>query len=178
MKRESIVLGGGCFWCIEAVFLEVDGVVEVESGYAGGSTGAPDYEAVCSGRTGHAEVVRLGFDADRLTLAELLAIFFGIHDPTTVDRQGHDVGSQYRSIILTSDDRQYETAQSVIAELTTRGAFVGPIVTEVVPLEAFYPAEAYHQRYFEHHPAQGYCRAVIAPKISAFRRAFAARRRT
>jgi peptide-methionine (S)-S-oxide reductase len=178
VKRESIVLGGGCFWCIEAVFLEVDGVVEVQPGYAGGSTAAPDYEAVCSGRTGHAEVVRLGFDADRLTLAELLAIFFGIHDPTTVDRQGHDVGSQYRSIILTSDDRQYETAQSVIASLTARGAFVGPIVTEVAPLEAFHPAEAYHQRYFEHHPAQGYCRAVIAPKIAAFRREFSARRRT
>ncbi|MET0507810.1 MAG: peptide-methionine (S)-S-oxide reductase MsrA [Burkholderiaceae bacterium] len=177
MKCESIVVGGGCFWCLEAVFLEVDGVVEVESGYAGGSVANPDYDSVCSGRTGHAEVVRLVFDSDRLPLADLLAIFFAIHDPTTPDRQGHDVGSQYRSIILTANESQRDTARQVIAALVASDGFDDPLVTEVVPLDAFYPAEADHRRYYEQHPAQGYCRAVIAPKLSAFRREFAARRR-
>jgi peptide-methionine (S)-S-oxide reductase len=177
MKRESVVVGGGCFWCLEAVFLEVDGVVEVESGYAGGSVVHPDYETVCSGRTGHAEVVRLVFDADRLPLEDLLAIFFAIHDPTTPDRQGHDVGSQYRSIILTSDARQDDIARRAIAALEASDGFDGPLVTQIVALDAFYPAEAEHRRYYEQHPAQGYCRAVIAPKLSAFRRGFAARRR-
>lgn len=177
MARETIVLGGGCFWCLEAVFVEVDGVLQVQSGYAGGSAAFPDYEAICSGETGHAEVVRVVFDTERLTLADLLAVFFGVHDPTTPSRQGHDVGSQYRSIILVADASQASIARAVIDDLTQRQVFDDPIVTEVVPLGPFYPAEDFHHRYFERHPDQGYCRTVISPKVAAFRRDFAVRRR-
>lgn len=178
MARETIVLGGGCFWCLEAVFVEVDGVDQVQSGYAGGSTVDPDYESVCSGSTDHAEVVRITFDPDRLPLADLLAIFFGTHDPTTLNRQGHDVGTQYRSVIMTADARQDEVARAVITDLQARRLFDDPIVTEVAPLAAFYPAEPFHHRYFERHPDQGYCRAVISPKVAAFRRDFASRLRS
>ena len=173
MARETIVLGGGCFWCLEAMFVEIDGVLQVQSGYAGGTSPAPDYESICSGTTGHAEVVRILFDDERLALADLLAIFFGVHDPTTVNRQGHDVGSQYRSIILVADGTQAATARAVVDELAARQVFDDPIVTEIAPLGHFHPAEAFHHRYFERHPEQGYCRTVISPKVTAFRREFA-----
>lgn len=177
MARETIVLGGGCFWCLEAVFVEVDGVLQVQSGYAGGTDPAPDYEAVCSGTTGHAEVVRILFDSDRLALADLLAIFFGVHDPTTLNRQGHDVGSQYRSVILVTNEGQAGIARAVVEDLSARQCFDDPVVTDIDALGPFYPAEGFHHRYFERHPEQGYCRAVISPKLAAFRREFATHRR-
>jgi len=148
-------------------------VLQVQSGYAGGVAAFPDYEAVCSGLTGHAEVVRIAFDTDRLALAELLAIFFGVHDPTTPNRQGHDVGSQYRSIILVADANQASIVAAVMDDLTRRQVFDDAIVTEVAPIGPFYPAEGFHHRYFERHPDLGYCRAVISPKVAAFRRTFA-----
>jgi len=175
MDRQVAVLGGGCFWCLEAVFLEVEGVLSVESGYAGGRTKDPTYEEVCGGETGHAEVVRVAFDADRLTFRELLRIFFAIHDPTTLNRQGADIGTQYRSVILHSDDAQRDAANAMIASLDSEGVFDRPIVTQVVPLGDFYPAEAYHQRYYERNPYQGYCMAVVGPKVTKFRRQFASR---
>ena len=177
MNRQTAVLGGGCFWCLEAVYLEVDGVLAVESGYAGGHVDNPGYEEVCGGGTGHAEVVRVEFDADRISYREILAIFFGIHDPTTKDRQGADVGTQYRSVIFHLDDDQRAQAEAVIAQLEAQRVFDRPIVTELARLPHWYPAEAYHQRYYERNPYQGYCMAVVGPKVAKFRRTFASRLR-
>jgi len=167
--REAATLGGGCFWCLEAVYQEVRGVESVVSGYAGGETEDPGYREVCSGSTGHAEVVRITFDPDRIGYRDLLEIFFTIHDPTTRDRQGADVGSQYRSIILHHDEEQRRVARDVIRSLEAEGVFDDPIVTEVEPLERFYRAEEEHQDYFRRNPGAPYCRAVVAPKVSKLR---------
>jgi len=175
---ETATLGGGCFWCLEAVYEDVRGVERVVSGYAGGAEPNPTYEQVCSGRTGHAEVVQLTFDPAEISYRELLEIFFTIHDPTTPNRQGGDVGPQYRSIVLAHDDAQAETARAVMAELAAEGVWEAPIVTQVVPLDRFWPAEAYHQHYFARNPRQAYCQVVVAPKVAKFRQKFAGRRRT
>ena len=174
---RSITLGGGCFWCTEAVFLDVDGVVAVEPGYAGGQVANPSYEDVCGGQTGHAEVVRVTYDPDRIKLRQILAIFFTIHDPTTLNRQGHDVGTQYRSVIFHHDEEQAAAARSFIAELEQEKVFADPIVTEVAPLSDYSTAEPYHHRYFERHPGQGYCTMVVAPKLAKFRKMHAGLRR-
>jgi len=173
MDRQVAVLAGGCFWCLEAVFLEVKGVLSVESGYCGGTLPDPSYEEVCGGRTGHAEAVRIEFDAQQIGYRDLLGIFFGIHDPTTLDRQGHDVGSQYRSAIFFVDEAQQRDARDAIGQLERERVFDTPIVTQLVPLGRWYPAEPYHQRYFERNPHQGYCRAVVSPKVAKFRQRFA-----
>lgn len=170
--RAVATLGGGCFWCLEAVFEEVAGVTDVRSGYAGGQTERPDYRSVCSGDTGHAEVVQVTYDPDAISYEEILLVFFGVHDPTTRDRQGADVGPQYRSIILYSDDGQRAAAERVIGDLERQQVFDRPIVTEVVPLGDFWPAEPYHQDYFRNNPQQGYCQVVIAPKLAKFRQEF------
>jgi len=167
---QVLVLGGGCFWCTEAVFVRVRGVLDVESGYCNGQTVQPSYEQVCTGRTGHAEVVRLTYDPDQVTLDELLDIFFLVHDATTLNRQGHDVGSQYRSGIYTSNPEQRQHAEQRVRELQAQGV---PAVTEVAPLANYWPAEDYHQDFFERNPDQGYCLAVAAPKVSKFRATFA-----
>ena len=173
---EVAILGGGCFWCVEAVYLDVDGVTRVESGYAGGHLRNPSYERVCDGDTGHAEVVRVEFDPARISYRDILNIFFAIHDPTTLNRQGNDVGPQYRSAIFTEDDAQRDIARSVIDEVTKAGIHDGKIVTEVTPLNGnYWPAEAYHQNYFAQHPNQGYCAVVVAPKVSKFRKQFSHR---
>ena len=169
---DTAVLGGGCFWCLEAVFDELAGVVSVESGYAGGARANPSYEDVCSGRTGHAEVVRVTFDPAVLSFRELLTVFFSIHDPTTRDRQGNDVGTQYRSVIFCQDDAQRATAESLIAELGNAGLWRGSIVTEIAGAAPFHPAEDYHQEYFARNPAQPYCQVVVAPKVAKFRKNF------
>ena len=174
---ETITLGGGCFWCLEAVFLDVDGVLSVESGYSNGHVVNPSYEQVCTGDTGHAEVVNVEFDAQRISLREILEIFFVIHDPTTLNRQGNDVGTQYRSGIYTHDEEQARIAREVIAELEASRIHRSPVVTEVLPVANYWRAEVYHQRYFENHPNQGYCAFVVAPKLEKFRKSFAARRR-
>ncbi len=166
-KREEIVtLGGGCFWCMEAVFNEIKGVVKVESGYSGGNLESPSYEQVSSGTTGHAEVVQITFDPDIISFKEILDIFFATHDPTTSNRQGNDVGTQYRSIILYHNDEQKSIAGQVIQELNSEKTYSAPIVTQVEPFKAFYAAEEYHRDYFKSHPEQPYCRIVIAPKIN------------
>lgn len=174
---EQATLGGGCFWCLEAVFERIAGVRTIVSGYAGGQVASPSYEAVCGGKTGHAEVVQLDFDPAVIGYRDLLEIFFTIHDPTTLNRQGHDSGTQYRSAIYSHDAVQAETARALIAELSASGIFPRPIVTEVTPLERFWPAEAYHQQYFRRHPAQPYCSAVIGPKVAALRTRWAPRLR-
>lgn len=171
--RQSAVFGGGCFWCLEAVFLEVRGVVAVESGYAGGHDPAPTYESVCRGTTGHAEVVRVEFDPQAVSYEQLTRVFFAIHDPTTKDRQGADIGSQYRSIVLVQDDEQEATARRVMEELNDSGALPAPIVTELARLERFHPAEAYHRDYYRSHAQQPYCQVVISPKMAKFRASFA-----
>jgi len=171
-KTETAFLGGGCFWCQEALFLHIKGVVSVTSGYAGGTLSNPIYEQVCTGKTGHAEVVKIDYDPEIISFKELLYIFFYVHDPTTKDRQGSDIGTQYRSVILYADEKQKQTAEQVIEELEDKKAFRGPIVTEVMPLKNFYRAEEYHQRYFEKNPAKGYCQAVIAPKIDKLEKEF------
>jgi peptide-methionine (S)-S-oxide reductase len=175
---ETITLGGGCFWCLEAVYTLVDGVTAVESGYANGHVPAPTYEQVCGGDTGHAEVVRVSFDPARIALRELLEIFFVIHDPTTLNRQGADVGSQYRSGIYFETPSQQAVAREVLAEVAASGVVRQPVVTELLPLANYSRAEDYHQRYFENHPGQGYCAMVVAPKVEKFRRTFASRVRT
>lgn len=169
-ERETATLGGGCFWCLEAAFLELRGVERVVSGYSGGKRPNPTYEQVCSGATGHAEVVQVTFDPAVISYADLLSVFFTIHDPTTPNRQGADVGTQYRSVIFTHDAAQKETAERVIRELEAERVWPDPIVTEVTPLETFWPAEAYHQDYYARNPYQGYCQAVIAPKVAKLRR--------
>jgi peptide-methionine (S)-S-oxide reductase len=174
-EHETATLGGGCFWCLEAVYKELKGVESVVSGYAGGKVENPTYEQVCGGRTGHAEVVQITYDPKVVTFGDLLDVFFTIHDPTTKDRQGADVGPQYRSIILYHDDAQKAAAERAIAAVGEQKLWRAPLVTEVVPLETFYPAEAYHQDYFENNPGQGYCRAIIAPKVAKFRKEHLAR---
>jgi len=171
----TATLGGGCFWCLEAVFQRLEGVSRVTSGYAGGHTPDPDYYSVCSGRTGHAEVVQIEYDPERIGFESLLEVFFTIHDPTTRDRQGNDVGPQYRSIILWHDEQQRDIAQEVIARLDGSGAWPEPIVTEVAPLERFHPAESYHHDYYRQNSAQPYCQIVIAPKLRKARERFGER---
>jgi len=177
MPMETATLGGGCFWCLEAVFVELKGVESVRSGYAGGGVADPTYEQVCSGRTGHAEVVRVTFDPAVIPFEDLLRVFFAIHDPTTPNRQGADAGTQYRSVILYESEAQREAAGRIITEIDAAGVWDDAIVTEVVPLEAFYPAESYHADYFARNPAQAYCQIVIAPKVAKFRKQFVDRLR-
>jgi len=167
---ETATLGGGCFWCLEAVYRELNGVEKVVSGYAGGRMPQPSYEAVCSGVTGHAEVVQVTFDPSMISYKDLLEVFFTIHDPTTMNRQGGDVGTQYRSVILWHDPAQRATAEQVKSEISTSGLWSGPIVTEILPIEQFFPAEDYHQEYFARNPYQPYCMAVVAPKVAKFRK--------
>ncbi|WP_151445499.1 peptide-methionine (S)-S-oxide reductase MsrA [Lacisediminimonas profundi] len=170
MATETVTLGGGCFWCLEAVYQEVKGVLQVESGYTGGKIDNPDYEQVCSGTTGHAEVVRLTFDPDLISYRQLLVIFFTIHDPTTLNRQGNDAGTQYRSVIYFHTPQQQEIAKRVIAEMAQ--VWDAPIVTELSPATTYYKAEAYHQNYFRNNPNQGYCAFVVAPKVAKLRKTF------
>ncbi len=171
MATETATLGGGCFWCLEAVYQELKGVQHVESGYAGGHTPHPTYEQVCDGATGHAEVVQVEFDPSVVSYREILEIFFTIHDPTTPNRQGNDVGTQYRSAIYYHSAEQQETARQVIACMAN--VWDAPIVTELGPVQAYYKAEDYHQNYFRQHPLQGYCAFVVAPKVAKFRKVFA-----
>jgi peptide-methionine (S)-S-oxide reductase len=163
LHDNQIVLGGGCFWCLEAVYQRIDGIESVVSGYAGGQVEDPTYEAVCTGRTGHAEVVLITFNPQKTSLKKVLDLFWQAHDPTTPNRQGHDVGTQYRSAIYYSTEEQRHVAEESMAEAGSR--FSEPIVTEIAPLERFYPAESYHQDYFNSHPFAGYCRVIIAPKL-------------
>ncbi|KQZ31807.1 peptide-methionine (S)-S-oxide reductase MsrA [Duganella sp. Root1480D1] len=173
---EVAILGGGCFWCTEAVYLEAKGVTKVESGYMGGAQPNPTYEQVCTGETGHAEVVRLEFDPSQISYRDLLVIFFTIHDPTTLNRQGNDVGTQYRSVIFYENPEQEATARQVIAEMAH--VWDAPIVTELAPAAPFYKAEDYHQNYFAQHPLQGYCAFVVAPKVAKFRKMYADKLKT
>ncbi|MSS72833.1 MAG: bifunctional methionine sulfoxide reductase B/A protein [Candidatus Latescibacteria bacterium] len=174
-SREIATLGGGCFWCLEAVFEELKGVDAAVSGYAGGKVPNPSYEAVCSGKTGHAEVVQVTFDPSVISLKDLLQVYFTIHDPTTLNRQGADVGTQYRSAIFVHSPAQKEVAEQVVREITEKHIWDRPIVTEITPLPTFYPAEEYHQEYYQQNPDQGYCRIVIAPKVAKFRKEFMAK---
>ena len=169
---QKATLAGGCFWCLEAVFDELKGVTSVESGYAGGHVPNPSYQAVCTGMTGHAEVVQVTFDPSVVSYEDLLRVFFTIHDPTTLNRQGADVGTQYRSAIFTHDDAQRAAAEAVIREISESRLWANPIVTEVKPLDKFYVAENYHQEYFVNNPNQPYCRVVIEPKVAKFRKHF------
>ena len=173
-QREEIVLGGGCFWCLEAVFREVRGVQECVSGYAGGHLARPSYEEVCGGHTGHAEVVQISFDPQVVSLRDLLRIFFTVHDPTTHHRQGADVGPQYRSLILYRGSAQKEAAEEIMREIAAAGIWGRALVTELTELEEFFPAEGYHQEYFERNPNAPYCRVVIEPKVQKFRQKFQA----
>jgi peptide-methionine (S)-S-oxide reductase len=173
-KTQVAILAGGCFWCLEAVFDELEGVLSVESGYSGGMAPNPNYRQVCTGLTGHAEVVRVTFDPSALSFAILLRVFFAIHDPTTLNRQGADVGTQYRSAIFYLDDSQHGTALEVMREIDQAGLWPNPIITELAPFEAFYVAEDYHQEYFANNPTQPYCMAVVAPKVAKFRKQFLA----
>jgi peptide-methionine (S)-S-oxide reductase len=175
MAMETATLGGGCFWCIEGALRHLDGVSRAESGYAGGHVPNPTYEQVCGKQTGHAEVVQIDFDPAKIGYADLLRMFFTLHDPTTVDRQGNDVGPQYRSIILTHSPEQERIAREVIAEIDGSGIWGGKAVTQVEPLTQFYPAEPEHQDYFARNPWSGYCRVVVAPKVTKFRKTFADR---
>lgn len=173
--HQFATLGGGCFWCLEAVYEEVQGVVDVESGYAGGHEPKPTYAAVCDGTTGHAEIVRLEFDPQQISYRELLEIFFVIHDPTTLNRQGNDSGTQYRSVIFFHSDDQRQVAQDVIREAQTQ--WNKPIVTQVLPAPEYHRAEKYHQEYYRHNPAAGYCMFVVSPKVAKFRKTFTAKRK-
>lgn len=172
---QVATLAGGCFWCLEAVFDELQGVESVESGYAGGTVPNPTYYEVCGGETGHAEAVRVTFNPDVLSYRDLLRVFFTIHDPTTLNRQGNDVGTQYRSAIFYHDEEQKRVAGEVMSEIEAAGIWSAPLVTELQPFEAFYPAEDYHQEYFKKNPWQPYCRVVVAPKVAKFRQTFAER---
>ena len=172
MHEEVATLAGGCFWCLEAVYQEVKGVHRVVSGYAGGHVVDPTYKAVTTGRTGHAEVVLIIFDPDVVSYRQLLEVFFTIHDPTTLNRQGNDVGTQYRSAIFTHSPKQAETARTVIRELEAEGLWRNPVVTQIEPLDTFYVAEDYHQNYYRTNPNQGYCQFVVAPKVAKFRKKF------
>jgi peptide-methionine (S)-S-oxide reductase len=170
--RQTATLGGGCFWCLEAVFLELQGVTKVASGYAGGTLSNPSYQAVCSGLTGHAEVVQVEFDPAQLSYRDLLRVFFTTHDPTTLNRQGADIGTQYRSVIFYHDAEQQRIAAEVMAEITSAGLFPDPLVTELAPAGDFFPAEDYHQEYYRYNSQQPYCQVVIAPKLAKFRRQY------
>lgn len=174
-QTQTATLAGGCFWCLEAVFDNLQGVTDVVSGYAGGTTVNPTYRQVCTGETGHAEVVQIRFEPSIISYRELLEVFFSIHDPTTLNRKGADVGTQYRSAIFYHSPEQKKTAEETIAALTEEEVWAEPIVTEVVPLDVFYPAEDYHQEYFAKNPAQGYCQMVVAPKVAKFRQKFSSR---
>jgi peptide-methionine (S)-S-oxide reductase len=174
-STESITLGGGCFWCTEAVYERVQGVTAVESGYANGHVLHPNYEQVCTGNTGHNEVVRVSFDPAQISLREILEIFFVVHDPTTLNRQGNDVGTQYRSGIYFSSPEQERVAREVLDEIAASGTYRSPVVTELKPLDNYSRAEDYHQHYFAQHPGQGYCAFVVAPKVEKFRKTFAHR---
>jgi peptide-methionine (S)-S-oxide reductase len=165
-------LGGGCFWCLEAVFEQLRGVERVQSGYSGGSVANPSYDAVCGGRTGHAEVVQVSFDPAQVDYRELLEVFFTIHDPTTLNRQGGDVGTQYRSVIFTHSPEQEQVAREVMRDVEAEGVWDSPLVTQVEPLREFYPAEDYHQSYFQRNGQQPYCSVVIAPKVAKFRKQY------
>ncbi|HWF08863.1 MAG TPA: peptide-methionine (S)-S-oxide reductase MsrA [Bryobacteraceae bacterium] len=178
MAQETATLGGGCFWCVEAVFREAAGITSVVSGYMGGRRPNPTYEQVCSGATGHVEVVQLTFDPAIVGFRDVLEIFFATHDPTTLNRQGNDSGTQYRSVIFYHSPEQKAAAEEVIRELTAEKAFSDPIVTAVEPAMEFYPAEGYHQQYFENHPFQPYCAFVVSPKVQKFRKKFSARMKT
>jgi peptide-methionine (S)-S-oxide reductase len=169
---QTAVLGGGCFWCLEAVFDRLKGVLSVQSGYAGGSVPSPSYDDVCSGRTGHAEVVRVEFDPSVLSFGDLLRVFFSIHDPTTKDRQGNDIGTQYRSVIYVQTPAQRAEAERIVDELGRKGLWRNKIVTEIADAANFYPAEDYHQQYFERNSRQPYCQAVVAPKVAKFRKEY------
>jgi peptide-methionine (S)-S-oxide reductase len=173
MATEIATLGGGCFWCVEAVYQQLKGIQAVESGYSGGRNPNPTYEEVCDGSTGHAEVVRVSFDPAVVSYREILEVFFTIHDPTTLNRQGNDVGTQYRSVIYFHSPQQQDIARHVIAEMAN--VWDAPIVTELSPAETYYKAEDYHQNYFRQHPLQGYCAFVVAPKVAKFRQTFAGR---
>jgi len=175
MSEELATLGGGCFWCLEAVFKDLRGVQSVTSGYAGGHVPNPSYKQVCTGTTGHAEVVQISFDPNEITYGDLLRVFFAVHDPTTRDRQGNDIGPQYRSIILTNSDAQQQTAEAVMREIAETRLWPAPLTTEIEPLEAFYPAEPEHHDYFARNPWSGYCQVVVAPKVAKFRKQFAER---
>ena len=171
-QREVATLAGGCFWCLEAAFSQLKGVEQVESGYAGGSVRSPSYEAVCTGTTGHAEVVQITFDPQVISFSDLLHVFFTIHDPTTLNQQGGDVGTQYRSAVFYHSPAQKAEVERVIAELAAERVWDDPIVTEVKPLREFYPAEEYHRDYYRRNPNQGYCRAVVAPKVAKVRKLY------
>jgi peptide-methionine (S)-S-oxide reductase len=174
-QKQVITIGGGCFWCLEPLFDDLVGVEKVEVGYSGGSGKNPTYQQVCTGTTGHAEVVQITFDPQVISFGEILQIFFTVHDPTTMNRQGADVGTQYRSIVLYRDDEQKETAEQVVREIEAAKIWDAPIVTQIVQLQAFYRAESYHQGYFDANPQAAYCQAVIAPKVVKFRKRFAVR---
>jgi peptide-methionine (S)-S-oxide reductase len=171
---ETATLAAGCFWCVEAVFDDLKGVEDVVSGYSGGHTDHPTYQQVCSETTGHAEVVQIRFDPEDLSFADLLRVYFTVHDPTTLNRQGNDIGSSYRSAIFYHSEQQRQTAEEVIAEITAEGLYPNAIVTEVTPFDKFWPAEDYHQEYFANNPNQPYCASVVAPKVAKFRRKFVA----
>jgi len=171
-KTEQATLGGGCFWCVESAFLQVKGIESVKSGYTGGHTENPTYEQVCTGGTGHAEVAQLTYDPEQISYRQILEIFFTLHDPTQVNRQGNDIGTQYRTSIFYHNDEQKQEAENIIAELENDGAFADPIVTEVTKLETFYPAEDYHENYYARNPENPYCQAVISPKLAKFRKTF------
>jgi peptide-methionine (S)-S-oxide reductase len=171
-KSEIATLGGGCFWCLDAIYADLIGVEKVESGYSGGNKGNPNYQEVSSGNTGHAEVVQITFDPSLITYEDVLKIFFTFHDPTTVNRQGADVGSQYRSVILYYHESQRASAERIIDEITTEKIWSDPIVTQILPYEQFFIAEEYHQDYFKRNPNQGYCQVVIAPKVTKFRKLY------
>src|SRR5580698_1587095 len=175
MAEETATLGGGCFWCVEAVYSESAGIISVVSGYMGGRSANPTYEEVCSGRSGHVEVVEITFNPAVIGYRDVLEIFFATHDPTTLNRQGNDSGTQYRSVVFYHSPEQRLTAEELIRQLTAEKAFADPIVTAVEPATEFYPAENYHQNYFENHPRQPYCAFVVAPKVKKFRKKFAAR---
>lgn len=172
---QQITLGGGCFWCIEGAFKQVRGVLKAQSGYAGGDKAEPTYEEVCTGQTGHAEVVQITFEPTALSVREILEIFFALHDPTQLNRQGNDVGTQYRSAIFYQTEEQRAEAEKIIEEMRAEGTWQDEIVTEVVPLEKFWPAEDYHDNYVERNPQNAYCQAVVSPKLAKFKRTFAER---
>lgn len=172
---ETATLAAGCFWCVEAIFDDLQGVEDVVSGYSGGMTESPTYQDVCSGRTGHAEVIQIRFDPDAISFADILRVFFAVHDPTQLNQQGNDIGTQYRSAIFYHDESQKSIADDVIKEIAAEGVYERPIVTEVTPFRKFWPAEGYHQEYFVNNPNQPYCAAVVAPKVAKFRQKFVQR---
>jgi len=174
-KTEVATLGGGCFWCLHAAFNRINGISGVVSGYAGGSVENPGYQQVCSGTTGHAEVVQLAFDPQVISYTEILEVFFALHDPTTLNRQGADVGTQYRSVVFYHDELQKKAAEAVVSSLEAGTLFTDPVVTQLEPLDAFFPAEEYHQDYYEHNPDQPYCQVVIHPKLAKLRKNFTTR---